>query len=151
MSSHRSNHLCFALLLTLFFLQSCVVYTAYGLYRTITDINATLTLINTSIVRIQGVVNEGENLKQAVDDGTLISSLAEKIPSLIQSEVERVTREKIELLSGDLALSSLDFTQNALVENLSGARKAYDDMAATFNRFTGLMNDLSNSIAEPLK
>jgi hypothetical protein len=96
-------------------------------------------------------MNEGENLKQAVDDGTLISSLAEKIPSLIQSEVERVTRDKIEQLSGDLTLSSLDFTQNALVENLSGARKAYDDMAATFNRFTGLMNDLSNSIAEPLK
>lgn len=147
----QSTHKYLVLLLTMLFLQGCAVYAAYGLYRTITDISATLTRIDNSIVRIQKVLDEGKNLKRAADDGTFISTLAEKIPSLIQNEVELVVKEKIENLSSALSLSSLDFTKNALAEDLSGARKAYDEMSDIFAKFTDLMSDLTDSIGEPLQ
>ena len=147
----QSTHKYLVLLITMLFLQSCAVYAAYGLYRTVTDISATLTRIDNSIVRIQQVLDEGKNLKRAADDGTFISTLAEKIPSLIQNEVELVAKEKIEKLSSALSLSSLDFTKNALAEDLSGARKAYDEMSDIFAKFTGLMSDLTDSIGEPLQ
>ncbi len=150
-SIHKSFRQSLALLITLLFLQSCAVYVAYGLYRTITDINASLTLVDNSILRIQGILNEGKNLKRAAEDGKLISTLAEKIPSLIQNDVTLATREKIVKLSSDLKLSSDDFTKNATAEDLPGAKKAYNDMTTTYDSFTGLMNDLSDSVGEPLR
>jgi hypothetical protein len=119
---------------------------AYGLYRTIRDINDILSLVNNSIVKICMVLEEGKELKRAAEDGKLISTLADKIPSLIQNEVIGATKEKIKMLSANLKISSLDFTKNAIAEDLAGAKKAYNDMAATYNEFTGLMTDLSESI-----
>ncbi len=139
------------LLTTMLLLQSCAVYVAYGLYRTVTDINATLTLVDTSITNIQGVLKEGKNLKRTVADGKLISTLAEKIPSLIQKDVALATKEKIVRLSGDLKRSSDDFTNKATAEDLPGAKKAYNDMTIAYGSFTGLMNDLSDSVGEPLR
>ncbi|TKB23260.1 hypothetical protein FCL47_23155 [Desulfopila sp. IMCC35006] len=139
------------LLLTMLLLQSCAVYVAYGLYRTVTDINATLTLVDKSITNIQGVLSEGKNLKRAAADGKLISTLAEKIPSLIQKDVALATKEKIVKLSGDLKFSSDDFTNKATAEDLPGAKKAYNDMTTTYGSFTDLMNDLSDSVGEPLR
>ena len=136
----------FPALLALLLLHGCAVYMAYGLYRTIQDINQTLTLVDGSIGRIQMIVNEGKDLKRAAADGKLISTLAEKIPTLIQKEVELATKEKIETLSLALKLSSLAFTKNATEENLSGATKSYNEMAATYNKFTGLMDELSDSV-----
>jgi hypothetical protein len=119
---------------------------AYGLYRTLSDINDTLTLVNHSMTRIQMILNEGKELKRAAEDGRLVGTLAEKIPSLIQNEVVHETKEKIKTLSGNLKLSSEDFVQSAVAEELAGAKKAYNDMAGTYNEFTGLMSDLSETI-----
>lgn len=150
-SIRKTTHQGLALLLTMLLLQSCAVYVAYGLYRTISDINATLTLVDTSITRIQGVLNEGKNLKRAAEDGKLISTLAEKIPSLIQKDVALETKEKIVKLSGDLKSSSDDFTEKATAEDLPGAKKAYNDMTTTYDSFSGLMDELSDSVGEPLR
>lgn len=147
----RSTRKYLVLLITMVFLQSCAVYVAYGLYRTVTDINATLTLVDKSITNIQGVLNEGKNLKRAAADGKLISSLAEKMPSLIQKDVALATKEKIVKLSGELKLSSDSFTDKATAEDLPGAKKAYNEMTTTYSSFTGLMNDLSDSVGEPLR
>jgi hypothetical protein len=131
------------------FLHGCAVYVAYGLYRTVMDINETLTLVDSSLIRIQGILNEGKNLRRAAEDGKLISTLAEKIPSYIQDEVEIVTKEKITTLSDALKLSSLDFTESAKEEDLPGATKAFNDMSSTYNDFTDLMDDLSDTAVKP--
>ncbi|GAB6193657.1 hypothetical protein [Desulfocastanea catecholica] len=145
----QSFHKCVFLLMAVLFLHGCAVYVAYGLYRTVMDINQTLTLVDNSLIRIQGVLNEGKNLRRAAEDGKLISTLAEKIPSHIQDEVELVTKEKIATLSGALKLSSLDFTESAQEEDLPGATKAFNDMSATYNDFTDLMNELSDTAVTP--
>jgi hypothetical protein len=128
------------------FLHSCVVVMAYGLYRTIRDINDILSLVNNSIVKICMVLEEGKELKRAAEDGKLVGTLADKIPSLIQNEVIDATKEKIKMLSANLKIFSLDFTKNAIAEDLAGAKKAYNDMVGTYNEFTGLMTDLSETI-----
>jgi hypothetical protein len=135
-------------LVGVFLLQSCFLYAVYGLYRTVQDINYVLTMVNTSLTRIRTVVNEGKDLNRAAKDGTLITSLAEKIPTLVQKEVSRAFNEKINLLSHDLKLSSLDFTRNAVAENLLGATKAYNDMAGTFNRFGDLMSEMDQAATQ---
>jgi hypothetical protein len=130
------------------FLQSCFLYAVYGIYRTVQDINNVLTLVNSSLTRIQTVVNEGKDLKRAAKDGTLIASLAEKIPNLVQKEVNRAFNEKINGLSKDLKLSSLDFSRNAEAENLAGATKSFNDMANTFNRFGDLMTEMDQTATQ---
>ena len=127
------------------FLQSCFFYAAYGVYQTIRDINSALFMVNNAMNNIRTVLTEGKALKQAAEDGRLITSLAEKIPSLIQDQVERAVSDKINVLSGDLKLSSIDFTKNAVAEDLVAARRAYNDMADTYNRFADLMSDLSET------
>jgi hypothetical protein len=128
---------------TLLFLQSCFLYAAYGIYRTIKDINGALTTVNSSMTKIQSVLKEGKDLKRAAADGQLISTLADKIPTLIQGKVEQATKDKINNLSGNLKAASLDFTKNAAAENLAGANQAYNNMATTYNQFTNLMTELS--------
>lgn len=142
----------FLLLLTgVLFLHGCAVYAVYGVYKTVTEINQTLTQVDHSINKIQRVLNEGKDLKRAAKDGKLISTLAEKIPTLIQKEVEHQTQEKIKTLSGALKLSSLAFTKSAEQEDLPGAKKSFTDMTNTYNNFTNLMSDLSDTVAPPLK
>lgn len=136
------------IVLSAILLQSCFLYAVYGVYRTIQDINNILTLVNTSLVRISTVVNEGKNLKRAADDGTLIASLAEEIPKLIKVEVERRINEKINGLSADLKLSALEFTRNAVEENLAGAKKAYNEMAETYNRFGDLLDEMGQAAGQ---
>jgi hypothetical protein len=94
------------------------------------------------------VLDEGKELRRASEDGRLVGTLAERIPSLIQNEVEQATREKIETLSGNLRLSAVAFTKNAAAEELTCAKKSYNEMAGTYNEFTGLMNDLSENIPQ---
>jgi hypothetical protein len=138
---------CLILLVCALFLQSCFFYAAYGVYRTIRDINSALAMVNNAMTNVRTVLAEGKELKRAAEDGKLITSLAEKIPTLIQNQVEQAAANKINALSGDLKLSSIDFTQNAVAENLTGARHAYNDMAGTYNRFADLMSDLSETAA----
>jgi len=140
-----------SVLLLVLLLNGCAVYAVYGLYRTVNDITQTLTQVDDSINRIQGILNEGKELKRAAEDGKLITTLAEKIPTLIQKEVERRTKEKIETLSLALKVSSIVFTKTALAEDLPGAKEAYGEMSDTYNEFTGLMDELSDSIGEPLR
>jgi hypothetical protein len=139
------------LLAGMLLLHGCAVYAVYCLYKTVTEINQTLTAVHSSITRIQGVLDEGENLNRAAEDGRLISTLAEKIPTLIHNEVEVATKEKITALSDDLQLSSLDFTKHAVAEDLLGAKKSYNEMSATYNKFTDLMDDLSDTLGPPVK
>lgn len=139
------------LLIGLCLLHGCAVYAVYGLYQTVTEINQTLTLVNNSITKIHSVLDEGKDLNRAVEDGKLISTLAEKIPSLIQNEVELATKEKITTLSNGLKLSSLDFTKNAEAGDLLGAKKSYNTMTSIYNEFTDLMGDLSDTITDPKK
>ena len=136
------------LLIAGLFLHSCAVYVAYGLYRTVRDINDTLGLVNNSIVKIRSVLDTGKDLKRAAEDGRLVGTLADKIPSLVLDEVALETREKIKTLSGNLKLSSVDFVQNAVAEELTGAKKAYNEMTGTYNEFTGLMSDLSETLPQ---
>ena len=128
-------------------LQSCFFYAAYGVYQTIRDINSALAAVNNTMTNIRTVLADGKDLKRAAEDGKLISSLAEKIPTLIQDQVERKVTDKINTLSGALKLSSLDFTKNAVAENLTGARHAYNDMADTYNRFADLMSEMDETAA----
>jgi hypothetical protein len=133
-----------ALLLALS-LQSCFVYAAYGVYRTIRDINGALVMINSSLGNIRTVVSEGKELKRAAEDGRLIGSLAQKIPTLIQEQVEGKVKEEIHTLSGNLHASALDFARNAEVENLAEAKHAYNEMADTYNRFADLLSEMSDT------
>jgi ABC-type xylose transport system permease subunit len=139
------------LLAGLIFAQGCAVYAVYGVYKTVTEVNTALTQVDSSINRIQRVLNEGKELHRAAEDGKLITTLAEKIPTLIQKEVELAAQEKIRTLSGALRLSSILFTQNAEQENLKGANKAFNDMTTTANEFTNFINELSDTVAPPLK
>ena len=136
------------IVLSAILLQSCFLYAVYGVYRTIQDINNVLTLVNTSLLRINTVINEGRDLKRVAKDGTLIVSLAEEIPKLIQVEVEKRIKEKINRLSADLKLSALEFTRNAIEENLSGAKKAYNEMAETYNGFGELLDEMSRAASQ---
>ncbi len=129
------------------FLQSCFFYAAYGVYRTIRDINSALSVVNNTMTNIRTVLEEGKDLKRAAEDGRLISSLADKIPTLIQDQVERKVQDKINILSGELKTSAIDFTRNAVAENLIDARRSYNDMADTYNRFADLMSDMSDTAA----
>ncbi len=139
------------LLAGLIFVQGCAVYAVYGVYKTVTEINTALTQVDSSMNRIQRVLNEGKDLHRAAEDGKLITTLAEKIPTLIQKEVERAAQEKIRNLSGALRVSSMLFTKNAKEENLNGANKAFNDMTTTTNEFANFMNELSETVAPPLK
>jgi predicted PurR-regulated permease PerM len=142
----------YILLLTcLFFAHGCAVYAVYGVYKTVTEVNTALTQVDSSINRIQRVLSEGKELHRAAEDGKLITTLAEKIPTLIQNEVEHAAQEKIKTLSGALRVSSILFTKNAEEENLSGANKAFNDMTTTTNEFANFMNELSDTVAPPLK
>lgn len=137
------------LLLTLFVLQGCAVYAVYGLYQTVSEINTTLTRVDSSIARIERVLKEGKDLHRAAEDGELITTLAEKIPTLIQQEVEIATKEKITALAGDLSLASRLFTTTANEENLPGAQQAFADITATSDTFSNLMTELSESFPQP--
>jgi len=139
------------LLAVLLFLHGCAVYAVYGVYKTVTEVNTALTQVDSSINRIQRVLSEGKELHRAAEDGKLITTLAEKIPTLIQNEVERAAQEKIKTLSGALQLSSILFTKNAEEENLHGATEAFNDMTTTTNEFADYMNELSDSVTPPLK
>ena len=136
---------CFILLVCAIFLNSCFFYAAYGVYRTIQDINGALSMVSNAMTDIRTVLKEGKDIKRAAKDGKLISSLADRIPTLIQSQVERAARSKINALSSDLKLASLALTRCAEAENLVGANRSYNDMADTVNRFSGLMTDLSQT------
>ena len=139
------------LIAVLMFVHGCAVYAVYGLYKTVTEVNTALTQVDSSINRIQRVLNEGKELHRAAEDGKLITTLAEKIPTLIQDEVELAAQEKIKTLSGALQLSSILFTRNAEEENLNGATKSFNDMKTTANEFADYMNELSDSADLPLK
>lgn len=130
-------------------LHGCAVYGVYGLYKTVTDINTTLTQVDNSINRIQRIVHEGRELHRAAEDGKLITTLAERIPTLIQNEVEIATKEKIASLSGDLKMASILFTKSAEEENLPAATKAFDEMNTTSDKFADLMSELSDTVTPP--
>lgn len=147
----KSRLLPFLLLLAIAFFQGCAALVVYDLFQTVNDINRTLTQVDSSIARIQGILQEGKELKRAADDGRLITTLAEKIPTLIQKEVERRTQEKIETLALALKVSSIVFTASAQDEDLPGAEKAYGEMTETYNSFTDLMGELSDEISQPLR
>jgi len=132
-------------LLTAMLLQSCIFYAAYGILRTIQDINMLLRTVHSSMTTIQTVLKEGTDLKRAAKDGRLISTLAEKIPGLIRGQVEKAVSDKIGLLSGDLKTSALNLTKHAVDENLKEAYQAYNEMADTYNKFTELMADLAQT------
>lgn len=129
----------------LLFLQSCALYAVYGTLQTINNINNVLNMVCTSMNTIHAIINEGTNLKRAAEDGKLISTLAERIPSLIVEPIEQAVKEKIHMLSDDLKTSAINFTQNALEENLPGAIEAYNRMSDTYNRFSDLMVDLEQT------
>jgi hypothetical protein len=131
--------------LAMLLLQSCFFYAAYGILRTINDINYILRTINTSMTTIQTVMKEGKDLKRAAKDGQLVATMAEKIPGLIRKQVDKAVNEKINLLSGDLRTSALNFTKHAIKENLKEAHQSYNQMVDTYNRFTDLMTDLSQA------
>ena len=123
-------------------LQSCALYAVYGTLQTINNTNNVLNMVNTSMNRSHAIVSEGTNLKRAAEDGKLISTLAERIPSLIVEPLEQAVMDKIHMFSGDLKTSAINFTRNALEENLTGAMQAYNIMTDTYNRFSDLMVDL---------
>jgi hypothetical protein len=147
----KSRAIPFISLVAIILLQGCAALVVYDLYRTVSDINQTLTQVDSSIQRIQGVLKEGKELKRAADDGRLITTLAEKIPTLVQKEVERQTQKKIETLSLALKVSSIVFTTSAEKEDLPGAEKAYGEMTDTYNSFSDLMGELSGDLSQPLK
>jgi|GEM_PF-3460244 len=127
------------------FLQSCALYAVYGTLQTINNVNNVLNMVCTSMNTIHAIISEGTNLKRAAEDGKLISTLAERIPSLIVEPIEQAVKEKIHMLSDDLKTSAINFTQNALEENLPGAIEAYNRMSDTYNRFSDLMVDLEQT------
>jgi hypothetical protein len=131
--------------LFLFLFQSCFFVAAYGVVNTVRDINNALSTIHDSMAKIKTVITEGENLNRAVEDGKMITTLAERIPAYIRDDVKPSAKEKIRTLSVDLKVSSVDLTENLKSEDLKGARKAYNDVSDTYNRFTQLMKDLSLS------
>ena len=141
----KSMNRFFALFMGVLLLQSCALYAAYGIYRTVKDINGTLTMVSSSITRIQGVIKEGKDLKRAAEDGKLIATLSEKIPSMIQKQVEQATKDKIQLFSGDLKTASLDLAKNAIKEDLTATTQSYNNMVNVYNQFSGLMNSLEES------
>lgn len=102
-------------------------------------------MVSDAMTNIRTVLKEGKDIKRAAKDGKLISSLADRIPTLIQSQVERAAKNRINALSGDLKLASLAFTRYAEAENLAGANRSYNVMADTVNRFSELMTDLSRT------
>jgi hypothetical protein len=126
-------------------LPACFFYAAYGVLRTIQDISMILRTINSSMTNIQTVMKEGKDLKRAADDGKLVATLAEKIPGLIRNQVEKAVSDKINLLSGDLKTSALNFSKHAVEENLKGAHQSYNEMADSYNRLTDLMTELSET------
>ena len=136
---------CIPVFLATLLLQSCFFYAAYGILRTIQDINMLLRTVHSSMTSIQTILKEGNDLQRAAKDGKLISTLAEKIPGLIRGQVEKAVSDKIGLLSGDLKTSALNLTKHAVDENLKEAYQSYNEMADTYNKFTELMTDLSQT------
>ena len=127
------------------FIQSCFLFAVYGTLRTINDVIRVLNTVNSSMTTIRTVLDEGQNLKRAAEDGRQISYLAERIPGMVKNRFEKAVTDKIDLLSGDLKTTAVALTKHALEENLGEAIKTYNNMNRTYNEFSDLMNDLAQS------
>jgi len=124
-------------------LQGCFILAGYALIRTASDIISILNRVNDTMERIRVILDEGKEIKRAQEEGRLIATLCERIPSLIRDQVEKPVRREIEKFSGDLRAAAFDLAGESLAEDLIGANKAYDNMVNVYNEFAAYMNDLT--------
>ncbi len=124
-------------------LQGCFILAGYALIRTASDIISILNTVNDTMSRIRVILDEAKEIKRASEEGRLIATLCERIPSLVRDQVEKPVRQEIEKFSGDLRAAALDLAGKSLAEDLIGANKAYNNMVNVYNEFAAFMNDLT--------
>ena len=139
----RSLHILILTVVLGLVLQGCFIFTGLALINTLRDINTTLNLVYTSIHTIRAILDEGKDIKRAAEEGTLVATLADRIPTLVRGMVEESVRQRIGILSLDLKGAALDLTAKSLAEDLTGARKACDNMTKIYDEFVALTDELS--------
>ena len=113
---------------------------AYALIQTVRDINNTLDAANNSITRIGLVLDEGKQIKQAADDGRLLTTLAEKIPALVRNQVEQPVREEVGKLATNLKVTSTELTKKLLCDDIVGSKNAYANVIRSYNDLVDFAN-----------